>query len=298
MQTAIRIFILGVALFIYQVDGHARFIEPPSRASLWRFKNTDDMIKPYKDIVMADYNDNSLFCGGREGFIQNGEKCAICGDAYNAAVKPHEDPQQYAKGIIVRNYKQGDLIDVTIQVTAKHEGDFEFKLCPLDNLDGPPTQDCFDQFPLQFGDGTYKYGPISKNGDHFMKVKLPTDVVCEKCILQWKWRTANSWGTDANGSGIGFGPQETYQGCADVSITSGTPGVVTTTKTTSKATTVSTTTAAVVRNCNQEICGGNNGFRFENIRNKSQYYECINGKLVLQNCEPGTRYKRNARACK
>ena len=29
---------------------------------------------------------------------------------------------------------------------------------------------------------------------------------------------ANSWGSDENGSGLGFGPQEEFYGCADISV--------------------------------------------------------------------------------
>ena len=38
--------------------------------------------------------------------------------------------------------------------------------------------------------------------------------------FQWRYRTANSWGTCPNGKGkLGCGPQENFMGCADVSVT-------------------------------------------------------------------------------
>merc|ERR1739844_435846 len=49
---------------------------------------------------------------------------------------------------------------------------------------------------------------------------LPKDVTCDLCVLQWKYRAANSWGYDpkTGKSGPGVGVQEEFYGCADVSI--------------------------------------------------------------------------------
>jgi len=49
-------------------------MEPPSRASLWRFMNTDPAIIPYASIVEPNYNDNELFCGG---FQVNCVECVV-----------------------------------------------------------------------------------------------------------------------------------------------------------------------------------------------------------------------------
>ena len=57
------------------VSGHARLVEPPSRASMWR----------YGFDTAHDYQDNEGFCGGF--FVQwevNGGKCGLCGDAWDA----------------------------------------------------------------------------------------------------------------------------------------------------------------------------------------------------------------------
>ena len=37
-------------------------------------------------------------------------------------------------------------------------------------------------------------------------------------MLQWRYHTANTWGSDENGTGTGHGPQEEFYGCADVEI--------------------------------------------------------------------------------
>lgn len=48
------IFILLISLFPHAIEGHGRLIEPPSRASAWR----------YGFDTLANYNDHELFCGG------------------------------------------------------------------------------------------------------------------------------------------------------------------------------------------------------------------------------------------
>ena len=44
------------------------------------------------------------------------------------------------------------------------------------------------------------------------------DIQCDHCVLQWRYHTANTWGSDENGTGTGHGPQEEFYGCADVEI--------------------------------------------------------------------------------
>ena len=59
----------------------------------------------------------------------NGGKCGICGDPYDALTKDHEAPDgKYANGIIVGEFQAGDIIDVTIEITANHKGYLVFKL--------------------------------------------------------------------------------------------------------------------------------------------------------------------------
>ena len=52
---------------------------------------------------------------------------------------------KFANGIIVKEYAEGSVMDIVIEVTASHKGHFEFKLCPNNNLEQDPTQDCFDE---------------------------------------------------------------------------------------------------------------------------------------------------------
>jgi len=39
----------------------------------------------------------------------------------------------------------GQIISVTVEITANHLGYFQFKLCPNNNPKKDPTQACFDK---------------------------------------------------------------------------------------------------------------------------------------------------------
>lgn len=55
-------------------ESHGRLIEPPSRASMWR----------YGFSTPPNYNDHELYCGGfTRQWQTNGGKCGICGDAWD-----------------------------------------------------------------------------------------------------------------------------------------------------------------------------------------------------------------------
>ena len=79
----------------------------------------------------------------------NSGRCGVCGDPYDEMIKPHEAPGGiFATGTIVRNYIQGQIIPVTIQITATHRGFYEFRLCPNNNPKKDPTQDCFEKLDI------------------------------------------------------------------------------------------------------------------------------------------------------
>lgn len=63
---------LGTSLL--EINGHGRLIEPPSRASAWR----------YGFDTPHNYNDHELYCGGfTRQWVKNEGKCGICGDAWD-----------------------------------------------------------------------------------------------------------------------------------------------------------------------------------------------------------------------
>ena len=174
--------------------------------------------------TVPDYNDNQGFCGGFHVQHEvNGGKCGICGDAWDASPRQHEAPGGiYASGIIVEEYEAGQWIDIQIQVTANHRGSFVFKICANDDVTQDPHQDCFDSsyLPLEVSTGGRSFPLLTwDEGFYDFQVKLPQDLNCRQCILQWKWTTANNWGTCANGtSAVGCGNQETFMACSDISV--------------------------------------------------------------------------------
>lgn len=244
---------------VINVAGHGRLMKPVSRASMWRegFDNP------------ADYNDNQGFCGGfTHQWHQMDGKCGICGDPYDANPKEHEAPGgRFANGIIVADYNPGDVIDVTVQVTANHRGSFTFKLCANNNPGQDPTQECFDNTVLKVVPGmTDEYTLPSYMPQMFdLQLQLPDGLECTQCILQWTYNTANSWGTCEDGSGaVGCGPQETFRACSDISIGAGPPVGDPSTTTTEQtnddntSTTTTTTTTEATTTTTKDDNGGSN----------------------------------------
>lgn len=155
-------------------------------------------------------------------YEQSAGKCGVCGDPWNGP-RDNEEGGKYSNGIIVRSYESGEVISVTVQLTASHKGYFEFKLCPKDNPRKRTTQECLDKYPLQLADGTgTRYNIPNKNGYQLLTVKLrlPEDVTCRDCTFQWKYNAGNSWGADSGGGRgcLGCGNQEQFYGCADIAI--------------------------------------------------------------------------------
>jgi len=189
-------------------------MDPPSRASQWRFGFDNP----------PDYNDNQGFCGGKDHEnIDMGGKCGICGDPYDGPW-PHQAPGGlYANGNIVAQYAQGSVIDVAVEVTTNHRGFFMFRLCPNNDIKQDPEQDCFDEHVLdiQLEHAVDTKRPITSwdRGYWNTTVMLPEDVTCTQCILQWTYTAGNDWGTCENGTeAVGCGPQEQFRACADIEI--------------------------------------------------------------------------------
>ncbi|BFZ03830.1 hypothetical protein BsWGS_06869 [Bradybaena similaris] len=202
-----------LATLLVPVLGHGRLWEPPSRSSMWRrgFANP------------VNYQDMELFCGGvGVQYGVNGGKCGVCGDPWNGP-REHEAGGKFANGIIVRKYDVGQVIDITIDLTANHKGYFEFNICPTDDPFDKITEQCLAKYPLsEIETGLSKYAvPDSTgySGKIDMKFRLPAGVKCRACMLRWRYTAGNSWGTNPDGTGcIGCGNQEMFYGCADVAI--------------------------------------------------------------------------------
>jgi len=80
-----RLFVLSLILILNllvvgKVSAHGRLIEPPSRASMWR----------YGFKAPPDYNDHECYCGGfTRQWQRNKGKCGICGDPWDSPVVSH-----------------------------------------------------------------------------------------------------------------------------------------------------------------------------------------------------------------
>jgi hypothetical protein len=130
-------------------------------------------------------------------------------------------------------YTAGQEMEVVIPVHAEHGGEYEFRLCTkkwdLMSEDKERLQ-CLDEVLLKrmcvpdcgcksdkcktsnghkdrddpiFSKGVGLYGAANAQGAHVVSIKIPEDVACEQCTMQWYWFTA--WSED-------------YVSCADIKI--------------------------------------------------------------------------------
>ena len=188
--------LLIASVRIYQISGHGRLMEPPSRNAMWRF----GFLNP------INYNDNELFCGGVDRqFEKNDGKCGICGDAFDdPSPQTHQTGGEFGNRIISKTYVMGSVIEIEVEITANHKGAFQLKLCPLRGRNQEANQECFDRYPLTQMDGSTQF-PIYET-PHVVTLtriaRLPRGVTCNRCVLQWTWRSANSWNFCGNGTGV------------------------------------------------------------------------------------------------
>ncbi|XP_048745740.2 uncharacterized protein LOC125658507 [Ostrea edulis] len=173
-----------------------------------------------------NYQHMEMFCGGFpiHWWINDG-KCGVCGDPFDAS-RENEPPRgKYARGIITQTYPAGSIITAIVHVTASHKGYFEFRLCPHNDPKVTVTQDCLDRNLLKdpFTMGTKFFVDDKSVGIYNIELQLPEGVICDACVLQWRYRTGNRWGCYNNDftkgpCGLGFGPQEEFYACSDIQI--------------------------------------------------------------------------------
>ncbi|CAG9821461.1 unnamed protein product [Phaedon cochleariae] len=205
---------IGTKILVYEIDGHGRLIEPPSRASAWR----------YGFNTPHNYNDHELFCGGfTRQWVKNEGKCGVCGDPWDSkSPRAHDYGGTYGQGVVVRKYAVGSVISIRVELTASHYGYFEFSVCP--NYKNP-TQQCLDGNLLRLAKPQenvdhrgVRYFPKDGSKVYEMKYRLPNKS-CDHCLMQWRYIAGNNWGNCPNGTGaVGCGPQEEFRACADIAI--------------------------------------------------------------------------------
>lgn len=208
-QTAVTVLL--VCLLPDFVGGHGYLTKPPSRSSMWRFG--------YR--TPPNWEDDQLYCGGISHLWQvNKGKCGVCGDPWDGP-RENEAGGKYAKGIITAHYRKGQEITVNVRLTANHWGWFEFRICPNNDVNKPATHECFNRHLLQLADGsgTRYHLKQRRTGDFPVKLKLPSDMTCTQCIVQWKYHAGNNWNFGPDGKGcMGCGNQENFFSCSDVAI--------------------------------------------------------------------------------
>lgn len=138
----------------------------------------------------------------------------------------HKVPNFYNEGQVVAAYQQGDEISIKITITTHHNGFMEFHVCDVDKCGGEISEDCFRDghcYQLERASNpTCDSGESSRCGpkdpaypgrwylpcatvpnrrDLFESVggdedtilyKLPKDLECDHCVLQWYWASANT----------------------------------------------------------------------------------------------------------
>jgi len=172
------ILTLAVLLAYFRTSmQHAYLIDPPARSSAW-------LVDESFFECCQEFDHNQMFCGGKvHQFDVNGGKCSICGEAWDQPRKFDKGGEKYL-GTIVKEYKTGSEIDVTVVITANHLGHFEFRVCKVDGWDGDATQECLDQTVLYLANTTLTEYKIEEDFSTVnLKIQLPKDLRCEHCVL-------------------------------------------------------------------------------------------------------------------
>jgi len=193
--------------------GHGRLRQPPGRSTMWRY----DFPTP------ENVNDHELNCGGFGRQQKNNGLCGVCGDPYDQPrPRDNELGGRFGEGVISAEYLTGQVLDIEVELTAYHQGFFEFRLCPHNTRGRPVQQACLDQHLLRREGGGARFLPADPElvgSRYWVRYLLPPGLTCSLCVLQWRYWAGNSWGRCGNGTeSIGCGPQEEFRACADVAI--------------------------------------------------------------------------------
>ena len=161
-------------------------------------------------------------------FRGSATRAGLCGDAKgNNDHMIGGKFMPYPQVPFVATYKKGQVVDMMVEIAANHNGYFEFFICNLDacgtkDIDGScferghcrrlkrvPHPDCQNPKinthqecgPIDKKYPSRWYVPCKKdvpNGYHLvggktghMKVKLPDNMECNHCVIQWYWATGN-----------------------------------------------------------------------------------------------------------
>ncbi|EDO40899.1 predicted protein [Nematostella vectensis] len=191
LATAMKLFsLLLIASLTALALGHGYIRNPAARNACKQYGFEECII----EWTMDEKN-----CGG---FLLNG-KITV------------ESVVYVAIGTITGIYKEGQLFELQLNITVSHKGWSEFR---VGDIGTPPITQAKLNHLLKLEDGTTRWMHPGKAGLYKIMLQLPAGLKCRHCVLQWWWRTGNSWGCDSDGCGLGHGPQEHFVNCADITI--------------------------------------------------------------------------------
>lgn len=151
-------------------------------------------------------------------------RAGVCGDLKEGPRDHLRGGEYYHGGKIVATYRKGSVISVGISIVAHHNGFMELHVCNVRKCGGEISENCFRQghcqqlqrAPNKHCDSgkSRMCGPIDRKfrgrwylpctryplnnfkvetfGPSTIKYRLPKHMVCEHCVLQWFWTSANS----------------------------------------------------------------------------------------------------------
>ncbi|KAJ8912612.1 hypothetical protein NQ315_000481 [Exocentrus adspersus] len=210
MNTCLLLFV--AAVIAREVVGHGMMLEPPGRSSMWRFNIPG---------VEPNYYDTGNHCGNFDLQYSLGMKCGVCGDAWTDPVpRDNENTGKYGRGIVVKTYQAGSVIETKVNITANHYGTFTYSLCVLSNPNAPePGEECFQSLTFEDGSSVWTIPTKDESFQVSNRVKLPPGLMCDRCVLRWQWLVANNYGQCDDGTmAAGCGDRETFRSCADIAI--------------------------------------------------------------------------------
>jgi hypothetical protein len=201
--------------------------------------------------------------------------------------------------MIVKNYTIGQEISVEIDITANHDGYFEFRLCQNDEPMKQVKQECFDKNLLEVvninnielipwdkasvldeSKNKYKYFvPFMNRSQFIVNLKLPNKLKCKQCILQWRYHTGNNYGLsdDKRLACLGCSNrQEEFYNCADIAILSSSSIV----NTKNKTTTTTTNKSLTKIKANPKLQNINNS-QIHSIKNNNSHQILSSNQLIL-----------------
>ena len=177
------------------IDGHGYFKTPRSRN-----------YAAYQDGVYWPLLETKPLIETEPQSASSGGTCGIIsGRNYNHPMNGIGQPMSWNPQAC---YASGQIIDVSVVLTAHHQGHFEFHACPISKQGEAPTEECFAAHPLTFIsetlssnenrapahlDQNYAGRAYVFNNDNELhyKFQLPSGLAGKFILIQWHYITAN-----------------------------------------------------------------------------------------------------------